>query len=605
MDQLMHIKRRIIPESVTFLTDFPELLQRIYAARGIKDKQNIDKSLHALTPFSSLIDIDKAALRLENAIRTKEKILIIGDFDADGATSTALAVTALQLMGAGMVGFLVPNRFNFGYGLTPALINVAKLSQPNLIVTVDNGITSIDGVEAANTLGIDVLITDHHLPADTLPNACAIVNPNQSGDPFPSKCIAGVGVIFYVMLALRRLLIQNDWFTQCNLSPPNMSQFLDLVALGTIADVVSLDQNNRILINQGLQRIRQGLCRPGIKALIEIAGRDHTRINERDLGFAIAPRLNAAGRLQDMSLGIECLLSDDMTTARSYALDLNKLNQERRIIEDEMKKQATQAIASLTNKIENAKLPAALCLLDATWHQGVIGIVAGRLKERYNRPVIVFAKVSEHELKGSARSINNINIRDVIATIAKDYPDLIIKFGGHAMAAGLSLYPTSFTIFQVAFAAEVSKHIDNNQSAGEIWTDGPLSKQELNLETAIILQEAGPWGQHFPEPCFDNVFEIMHQRIVGQNHLKLTLAHCDDSGSDAIYDAIAFNVNLEEWPNYRAQKVHAAYKVNINYYQGRMQLQLLIEKLQAYNQKLASTLLADHTSIAYHTQHQF
>ncbi|CEK10702.1 single-stranded-DNA-specific exonuclease RecJ [Legionella hackeliae] len=575
----MRIKRREVPSINSSLSDYPSVLQRVFAARGIQETKQLDKTLQALLPFNALIDIEKAAIRIEQALKAQERILIIGDFDADGATSTALAVSALRIMGASQVEFLVPNRFDFGYGLTPAIVEVAKKWQPHLIITVDNGIASIDGVETANSFGIDVLVTDHHLPAETLPKACAIVNPNQPNDPFPSKSIAGVGVIFYVMLALRRQLVKNNWFEEQGLVEPNMAQFLDLVALGTVADVVPLDQNNRIMVNQGLTRIKQGQCRPGIKALIEIAGRDCARLRESDLGFAVAPRLNAAGRLDDMSLGIDCLLTADMEKARSLAAHLDELNQERRVIEAEMKEQAMIAVEKLTKKIENSQLPAALCLVDPLWHQGVIGILAGRLKEKYHRPVIAFAKVSDTEYKGSARSIPGLNIRDVLAAVDKDNPGLITKFGGHAMAAGLSIVPGSFTTFQQAFVAEVNKYIDISQCEGEILTDGSLNTQELSLETAVLLQQAGPWGQQFPEPCFDNIFEVLEQRLVGQHHLKLTLAHPEGGH----FEAIAFNIDVNLWPNHRARQIHAAYKLDINSYQGRTKLQLVIDALEVYN----------------------
>ncbi|KTC92894.1 MULTISPECIES: single-stranded-DNA-specific exonuclease RecJ [Legionella] len=574
----MRIKQRQLPQSLPSFSNYPSVLQRIFALRGVSDESQLNKSLQALLPFTTLIDIDKACIRLEQALREQQRILIVGDFDADGATSTTVAISALRLMGALYVEFLVPNRFEFGYGLTPGIVDVAKKWKPDLIITVDNGIASIDGVEAAQEAGIDVLITDHHLPAEVLPKACAIVNPNQAGDPFQSKSIAGVGVIFYVMLALRRHLINANWFSSQGLAEPNMAQLLDLVALGTVADVVALDQNNRILVNQGLARIRQGQCRPGIKALIEIAGRNCERLRESDLGFAIAPRLNAAGRLDDMSLGIECLLSDNYEKAVMLAKNLDELNQERRVIEAEMKEQAMLAVDKLAKKMENAHhLPVALCMADSSWHQGVIGILAGRLKERYHRPVIAFAMVSDNELKGSARSVSGLNIRDALAAVDRDNPGLITKFGGHAMAAGLSMHPQAFTEFQQAFVAEVAKHLDVSQCEGELWTDGPLQLAELSIETATLLQQAGPWGQQFPEPCFDNIFEILEQRLVGKHHLKLSLVHSE--GGNAI-DAIAFNVDLNQWPNHRARKAHIAYKLDINVYQGRSRLQLLVEAMQ-------------------------
>lgn len=572
----MLIKQRTLPAILPPLHAKSVVLQRIYAARGIMSEEQLDKRLQALLPFNSLTNIEQAVTRLEQALRSQQRILIVGDFDADGATSSALAVAALRSMGALHVEFLVPNRFEFGYGLTPAIIEVAKKWHPQLIITVDNGIASIEGVDAANAAGIDVLITDHHLPAEVLPKACAIVNPNQVGDNFQSKSIAGVGVIFYVMLALRRQLSSSGWFSSQDVAEPNMAQFLDLVTLGTVADVVALDQNNRILINQGLMRIRQGLCRPGIQALIEVAGRTCQQLRESDLGFVVAPRLNAAGRLDDMSLGIECLLCDDLDKARSLASHLDELNIERRRIETEMKDQAMQALDKLT--INDASLPIALCLLDQSWHQGVIGILAGRLKERYHRPVIAFAAVSEDEIKGSARSVPGLNIRDVLATIDKDNPGLIARFGGHAMAAGLSMHPEAFLPFQRALLTEVAKHLDISQCEGELLSDGPLQPTELTLEMANLIREAGPWGQQFPEPVFDNVFEILEQRLVGQHHLKLTLQHEQGGG---VIDAIAFNIDLKAWPNPRARYMHAAYKLDINEYHGRTKLQLVIAAMQA------------------------
>lgn len=583
----MQIKQRIISSEHPGLTSLHPILQRIYAARGILDESQLNKTLKSLCPYHTLTDIDKASKRLADALFQQQRILIIGDFDADGATSTALAVSALRQFGAKTVDFLVPNRFQFGYGLTPGIVEVAKRGQPQLIITVDNGIASLDGVQAANDAGIDVLITDHHLPADELPKACAIVNPNQHGDLFPSKSIAGVGVIFYVMLALRRHLSESGWFQAQGIREPNMAQFLDLVALGTVADVVGLDQNNRILVSQGLIRIRQGLCRPGIKALIEVAGRVSERLRESDLGFAIAPRLNAAGRLDDMSLGIDCLLSADDDQARERARHLDALNVERRKIESDMKEQAFAALDQLPVQLDknSSEMPIALCLSDESWHQGVIGILAGRLKERYHRPVIAFAKVSERELKGSARSIPGLNIRDVLAAIDKNHPGVMTKFGGHAMAAGLSLPPENFQRFRQLFWDEVGEHIEPSQCRGEILTDGSLQAIDLNLELAALLQEAGPWGQQFPEPTFDDRFEILDQRIVGQNHLKLTLCHID--GSEPI-DAIAFNVDLNFWPNHRARYLHGAYRLDINEYAGRTKLQLVMVSITEWKGALST-----------------
>lgn len=573
----MHIKRRESSSFQGILKTPSPVLERLYLARGITSAEQLDKRLHALLPFSDLMGIDQACVRLTQAIREQHRLLIVGDFDADGATSSALAVAALRLMGATQVSYLVPNRFEFGYGLTPAIVDVAKQWQPDVIITVDNGISSVEGVDHANANGIDVVVTDHHLPGEKLPNACAIVNPNQVGDTFASKSIAGVGVIFYVMLALRRALSSSGWFNDQR-PEPNMSTLLDLVALGTVADVVALDQNNRILVSQGLARIRQGFCRPGIRALIEISGRRMEQMKASDLGFAVAPRLNAAGRLDDMSLGIECLLTDNHEQAQTYAKELDNLNTERRKIETDMKTQALQFIETLSIKEDKREgLPIALCLFDDSWHQGVIGILAGRLKDRFHRPVIAFAKVSEQEMKGSARSVPGVNIRDVLTSVDREHPELISKFGGHAMAAGLSIHPEVFPQFQQALVNEVNQIMDLSQCEGVILSDGPLATSELTLDLAKLLQDAGPWGQQFPEPLFDNVFEILDQRIVGQNHLKLTLAH--EAGGPPL-DAIAFQVDLKHWPNHRATHLHAAYRLDINTFQGKTKLQLMITDLQ-------------------------
>lgn len=576
----MHIKRRQLPPNASTLNTGSAVLDRIFLTRGIERVEELDNRLPALLPFDSLMGIQQASARLEQAIRAQQRILVIGDFDADGATSSALAVSALRTFGALHVEFLVPNRFEFGYGLTPPIVDVAKRWDPDLIITVDNGISSIDGVDRANELGIDVVITDHHLPAETLPKACAIVNPNQHGDVFNSKSIAGVGVIFYVMLALRRALSNSAWFASEGIAEPNMASFLDLVALGTVADVVGLDQNNRIMVRQGLARIRQGLCRPGIRALIDIAGRKAPLLKESDLGFAVAPRLNAAGRLDDMSLGINCLLCDNDDDARSYAKQLDELNIERRKIETEMKEQAMQEVEKLTLRVDSADapLPIALCLFDVSWHQGVIGILAGRLKEKFHRPVIAFSQVSAEEMKGSARSIPGLNIRDVLANVDRTHPGLIVKFGGHAMAAGLTLKPAALEAFRQAFLDEVGQHIDLSCCEGEILSDGALASYEMTLELAQLIQTSGPWGQLFPEPLFDNVFEILDQRLVGQHHLKLTLTPVD--GGEC-FDAIAFQVDLKAWPNHRARKMHAAYRLDINTFNGRTKLQFVIVNMQA------------------------
>ena len=577
----MLIKLRPMSEIDSTLAHLPPILARILAARGIRNAEELDHRLANLLPFDKLLGIDQAVLRLYEALIKQQRILIIGDFDADGATSTALAVSMLRAFGALHVDFLVPNRFEFGYGLTPGIVTMAHQRSPDLIITVDNGISSFEGVEAANALGIDVLVTDHHLAADHLPNACALVNPNQQGDLFASKSIAGVGVIFYVLLALRQHLRKLNWFESQALVEPNMAQCLDLVALGTVADVVALDRNNRILVSQGLARIRQGLCRPGILALLEVGGKQFTLVREFDLGFAVAPRLNAAGRLDDMSLGIQCLLAASLAEAKPLALQLDALNQARKEIEAQMSQQAHQALHDLP--LETT--PVALCLYDESWHQGVIGILAGRLKDRIHRPTVVFAKSAEDEIKGSARSIPSLNIRDIFAAIDRRHPGLITKFGGHAMAAGLTLARHSFEEFKHAFVCEVEQQIDLNLCHGEILSDGPLQPTDLTLTFVEQLYAAGPWGQHFPEPVFDNRFVILDQRLVGKQHVKLSLQH--ESGGEVI-EAIAFNIDTAQWPNHRARMVYMAYKLAINHYRGRKSLQLMVQTLQAIESPVTS-----------------
>lgn len=553
------------------------VLRRIYAARGITSKTELEKGLEQLLPFHDLKGISAAANCLAEALQLQERILVIGDFDADGATSSALAVSALRVYGAKDVGFLVPNRFEYGYGLTPEIVAVAAKWQPQLLVTVDNGIASCEGVAAAKALGLKVVITDHHLAGSELPQADAIVNPNQPGCAFNSKHLAGVGVIFYVMLALRSRLRELNWFQQQGLPEPNMGQFLDLVALGSFADVVPLDKNNRILVHQGVQRIRAGKCRPGILALIKAAKRDYQRLTATDLGFAVAPRLNAAGRLDDMSLGIECLLTADPQQAQAMAEQLDMLNQERRLIEAEMQQQALSELAKLNIFDHRADLPTGLCLFNESWHQGVIGILAGRLKDRLYRPVVIFALANDGELKGSARSVANVHIRDVFDAIATANPGLITKFGGHAMAAGISMPRVHFERFAAAFDQEVRKYLPADRLRGEIESDGELSFEDLNIELASKLREAGPWGQAFPEPVFDGRFKVLQQRLVAGKHLKLQLAV---SESAPPIDAIAFNIDLNCWPNQQAEYVVAAYRLDINEFRGQQQVQLLVEYLE-------------------------
>jgi single-stranded-DNA-specific exonuclease len=501
------------------------------------------------------------------------RIVIVGDFDADGATSCALCLRALRAMGAGQVHYLVPNRFEYGYGLTPEIVKVAAEFQPDLIVTVDNGISSVDGVAAAKQQGIRVLITDHHLAGEQLPAATAIVNPNLAGDTFPSKHLAGVGVAFYVMLALRARLREQGWFEKEAIPEPNLAQYLDLVALGTVADVVPLDRNNRILVQQGIQRMRAGHCAPGIRALLEVGGRSLSRIVAADLGFVVGPRLNAAGRLDDMSVGIECLLTGDAAAASRMAARLDALNRERKEIESDMQARALEAIAGL--KLDARQLPVGLCLFDAEWHQGVIGILAARIKERFHRPVIAFARSGPGELKGSARSVTGLHIRDALDAVAARHPDLIAKFGGHAMAAGLSLPEGHYPAFAAAFDEEVSRHLSRDDLSGVIYSDGELSGEELSLETAQLLRDASPWGQGFPAPVFEGNFNVVSHRVVGQRHLKMTLS--PERGNCQI-DGIAFNT--EVLPGGR-QQVHIAYRLDVNEFRGIVSPQLIVEYMEA------------------------
>lgn len=565
------IRRDAELPAVPGLDGFHPLLQRIYAARQVPSADQLDRSLEQLHDYRTMRGIETAAKILADAVMQDETILIVGDFDADGATSTAVAIKSLRMFGARKVDFLVPNRFAYGYGLTSELVEAAKEFNPDLIVTVDNGIANHAGVDAAKALGIKVVVTDHHLPAPTLPNADAIVNPNQPDCPFPSKALAGCGVVFYVMLALRRELEARNWFQDKKMKMPNMSQILDIVALGTVADLVPLDHNNRILVHQGLRRMRAGLCVPGIIALLELAKRDFTRATAADMGFAVASRLNAAGRLDDMSIGIECLLAEDAVTAREYARKLDDMNKERRSIEQDMQLQALKTLEKLSDKLQG-ELPRGLVLFDESWHQGVIGILASRIKDKYYRPIIVFAPGSDDEAKGSARSIPGLHVRDALALVDAQHPGLIKKFGGHAMAAGLTISTKDLPTFTKAFDDVVSKQISEDELRHRLVSDGALTSDDLSLEVAAMLRDAGPWGQAFPEPLFDDVFKIVEQRLVGDKHLKLKL----EKDGKAI-DAIAFFVDTDVWPNHRCSAIHAAYRLDVNEFRGRSSVQLIVE----------------------------
>ncbi|MBT8768261.1 single-stranded-DNA-specific exonuclease RecJ [Metapseudomonas boanensis] len=565
----MRIEHRSLPDVLPDLGDLPPLLARLYASRGVQSAAELDKSLARLIPFQLLKGIEAAVDLLVHALEQRQRILFVGDFDADGATASTVGVLGLRMLGAAHVDYLVPNRFEYGYGLTPEIVAVALERQPDLLVTVDNGISSVEGVTAAKAAGLKVLVTDHHLPGHELPAADAIVNPNQPGCEFPSKAMAGVGVIFYVLLALRARLRELDWFARSGLKEPNLGDLLDLVALGSVADVVPLDANNRILVHQGLSRIRAGRARPGLKAILEVAGRPAGRITSTDLGFILGPRLNAAGRLDDMSLGIECLLCEDEALARDMAVQLDQLNQDRKAIEQGMQREALAQLKDLP--LED--LPFGLCLFDPEWHQGVIGILASRLKERYHRPTIAFADAGDGLLKGSARSVPGFHIRDALDAVAARHSGLISKFGGHAMAAGLSLPQEHFGAFAAAFDGEVRRQLNEADLTGRLLSDGQLSVEEFHLELARALRLAGPWGQHFPEPLFHGVFQIVQQRLVGERHLKLVLK--SECGSIQL-DGIAFNIDRELWPNPTVRWAELAYKLDVNEYRGNESVQLMV-----------------------------
>lgn len=569
------IVRRVVDDTVpdNLPGDLHPVLRRTYRARQVYAPQELDRSFERLLPPTRLKDIDRAVLLLLELLTMRGRIVVVGDFDADGATSSALVVRALRQMGAAHVEFLVPNRFEYGYGLTPEIVALAAERKPDLIITVDNGISSVEGVAAARSRGIRVLITDHHLPGTILPDADAMVNPNQPGDTFPSKHLAGVGVAFYLMAALRARLRAAGWFAERNIPEPKVAQWLDLVALGTVADLVPLDHNNRILVAQGLARMRAGRLSEGIRALVAVSGRNVERLTTSDLGFCLAPRLNAAGRLSDMSLGIECLLTDDPARAMAIAAQLDTLNRERRAIEAEMQSQALAAVDSL--RLDGAALPRGVCLYDVAWHQGVIGLVASRIKERLHRPVIAFAPGSERELKGSARSIPGLHIRDALDAVATRHPGLLTRFGGHAMAAGLTLPTVHLERFREAFEDEVSRRLSDDDLQGRVVSDGELTDDDLNVALADLLRHAGPWGQNFPEPLFDGVFEVMERNVVGERHLKLLVRQQGCRRLEAIGFHLAPDGTAPEWT-----RIHAAYRLDVNDYRGTRALQLVLEHVE-------------------------
>lgn len=574
MKSEIRLRRREVNDAAELPADLSPLLRRLYASRGVRHAGDLERGVKGMLPWQRLYGIDNAVAILHNALLEGLRIVVVGDFDADGATSTALSVLALRALGCENVTYLVPNRFDDGYGLSPEVVDQAHARGAQLILTVDNGISSHAGVERAHELGIPVVVTDHHLPGETLPEADAIINPNLRECDFPSKSLAGVGVAFYLMLALRTYLRDKGWFEARGLAIPNLAELLDLVALGTVADVVPLDANNRILTWQGLSRIRAGKCRPGIKALLEVANRDPQKLAASDLGFALGPRLNAAGRLDDMSVGVALLLCDTPGEARVLASELDALNQTRKEIEQGMQAEAL----TLCEKLERSRdtLPGGLAMYHPEWHQGVVGILASRIKERFHRPVIAFAPAGDGMLKGSGRSIQGLHMRDALERLDTLHPGLMIKFGGHAMAAGLTLEEARFEEFQRYFGELVTEWLDPSLLQGEIVSDGPLAPQELTLETAEMLRDAGPWGQMFPEPMFDGEFRLLQQRLVGERHLKVML---EPAGGGPLLDGIAFNVDTTCWPDNGVRAVNIAYKLDVNEFRGNRSVQLIIENL--------------------------
>ena len=572
----MKIIRRVALSDCDLPDDTHPVLRRIYAARNISSHRQLDYSLDNLLPFNTLKNIDAAAGLLVDALRDDKRILVVADYDADGATACALALRGLSLLGAGHVTYLVPDRVKHGYGLSTDVVRLALELDPDLLVTVDNGISSLSGVEFARNAGLDVLITDHHLPGKELPAASVIVNPNQPGDQFPSKCIAGVGVMFYVLLAVRAGLRDANWFEGQGLRTPNFAPLLDLVALGTVADVVELDFNNRILVGQGLKWIRARRCSQGVMALIRIAGSVPERITSADLGFLLGPRLNAAGRLADMSLGIECLLTDDFSSAVSLAVQLDKFNRERKLVQADMQEEAEAYLRDVA-ELEQGELPFGVCLYDAGWHQGIVGILAGRIKEMVNRPVLIFASAGEGLLKGSGRSISGIHLKDVLEALAVQNPSLIQRYGGHAMAAGLTIREADYAEFRELFDAQVRSLTAGRLPGAEIITDGKLDPADISLELAGEIENAGPWGQGFPEPLFDDVFTVVDARTVGDRHLKMKLL---PGGAQRPVDAIAFNTGRDAIEE-SAQSHRFVYRLAINDYSGARTPQLIVEHIQS------------------------
>ncbi|MGX9418532.1 single-stranded-DNA-specific exonuclease RecJ [Vibrio sp. RC27] len=578
---MIEIQRRTKVEDHSLPDSIPTLLRQIYSSRGVENEQQLDNGVRSLHSYQKLHGIDRAVELLFEAIKQQQRIIVVGDFDADGATSSALSVLALRMLGSNNVDYLVPNRFEDGYGLSPDVVDQAIELGAEFIMTVDNGVSSIDGVSYAKEKGLVTVVTDHHLPGSVMPNADAMVNPNLPDCHFPSKALAGVGVAFYLMMALCVAMRQSGWFQAQGVREPKLMELIDLVALGTVADVVPLDENNRILVHQGLQRIRAGKARPGIQALIEIAKRDARRLVAADFGFALGPRINAAGRLDDMSFGVELLMCNDIHAARRMASELDGLNQTRRDIEQGMKQEAL-AFCERLQFGEKHDLPYGIVLFQRDWHQGVIGILASRIKDTYHRPVIAFADGGEGILKGSCRSISGLHMRDALDLIDTQNPGIILKFGGHAMAAGLSIKEENYQQFVALFDQVVRQSIDESALKGIIMSDGELAPEEFSLSTAEILRAGGPWGQSFPEPIFDGEFKVLHQKLVGGSHLKLMLEPLHKGFStNKMIDAIAFNIDVRRWPDPAVKTIQLAYRLDINEFRGNQTLQLMIEHIEA------------------------
>jgi single-stranded-DNA-specific exonuclease len=569
-------QRQSLVES-EFSADVHPLLKSLLLKRGISSNQQIQHELSQLADPFLMKGMQLAVERLWAALQLQQKIIIVGDFDADGATSSALAILGLKELGFANVNFVVPNRFEYGYGLSEAIVEELAWQKPELIITVDNGISSIAGVDKANALGVDVIVTDHHLPGQQMPAALAIINPNQNGCLFPGKALAGVGVFFHLLIALRKFLREQEWFARQGRAEPNLANYLDIVALGTVADVVPMDFYNRILVAQGIKRIRAGMMRPGIRQLLQVAEKDYRYLSSVDLGFALAPRLNAAGRLDDMTQGIMLLTTASEDLAFELAKTLDDFNRDRRIIEQQMQIEAMQIVDSIMQDIE--EIPRGFCLYHPDWHQGVVGLVASRIKEKFHRPVIAFANADNGELKGSGRSIKGIHLRDLLDDIATSNPSLLDKFGGHAMAAGLSLAASSFDDFQKAYIAALGRIEDTALFEAMIESDGAVEAKDMNLFTAQLLRDSMPWGQQFPEPVFDGTFYVKSRRALGEKHLKLQLSY--ESDNKALIEAILFNTDANQWMEQPLKKVFVVYKLAVNHYRSEQSLQLMIQTMQA------------------------